>query len=193
MPEHRSGDGIRRVVVLAGSAGALPTILQQLTQLKFTDTSALFVVYHRAGEHDFPMADYAKGSRFKVVSAVDGEVVKTNHVYYPRRSLDLDVKDGRLRVSKPEGGSHPSIDRLLVSLAQEYGDRVVAVILSGSAGRDGIEGMEAVRAAGGHVIVLDPAEAVFPQLSEAAMESGFRSHVMGLSQLHATVEDLMRK
>jgi two-component system CheB/CheR fusion protein len=55
----------------------------------------------------------------------------------------------------------PSVDLLLASAAEVFGERLVAVILTGT-GRDGAEGARAVKAAGGTVLIQDPTTAAFP-------------------------------
>ena len=58
-----------------------------------------------------------------------------------------------------------SIDLLLASAAHAYGERVIAVILTGT-GSDGTAGAQAVKAAGGTVIIENPDTA---QLSRYAV------------------------
>jgi len=81
--------------------------------------------------------------------------------------------DGHLRcVALPEGGASvrltaeavasgclPSVDPMFASLAEIYGPRLLAVVLSGM-GRDGAEGVQRVKARGGCVIVQDQASSV---------------------------------
>ena len=63
----------------------------------------------------------------------------------------------------PDGADRPapSIDLLLASAAEVFGEHLVAIILSGT-GTDGADGARAVKAAGGTVIIQDPATAAFP-------------------------------
>jgi two-component system chemotaxis response regulator CheB len=51
--------------------------------------------------------------------------------------------------------SRPSIDTTFDSVVKAYGAKVVGVVLSGS-GRDGAEGLRAIKEAGGFAIVEDP-------------------------------------
>jgi two-component system CheB/CheR fusion protein len=60
----------------------------------------------------------------------------------------------------------PSVDVLLSSAAKAYGDRLIAVILTGS-GSDGAAGAIEVKRAGGVVIIQNPQTARFPSMPSA--------------------------
>jgi two-component system CheB/CheR fusion protein len=60
----------------------------------------------------------------------------------------------------------PSVDVLLASAAKAYGDRLIAVILTGS-GSDGAAGAIEVKRAGGVVIIQNPQTARFPSMPSA--------------------------
>lgn len=60
-------------------------------------------------------------------------------------------------------GPRPSIDTLLSTAAQMYGDRLIAIILTGS-GSDGAAGAVEVKNAGGTVIIQDPKTARYPSM-----------------------------
>ena len=65
----------------------------------------------------------------------------------------------KLSTAPAVSGCLPSVDPMLASLAAIYGERLLAIVLSGM-GRDGAEGAGHVRAAGGRVIVQDQASSV---------------------------------
>lgn len=173
------------MVALGGSAGALPTMVDLLERLRWRDHACLFLIYHRAGDHDFDLNVVLRSRRahgFTAQWARDGLAVAPNMVYYPYRSEDLEVVGGRLRVRPPEHRHRPNIDRLFQSLARTYGPRLTAALLSGT-GRDGLAGLRAVRAAGGATVVQDPADAPFAQLPEAAVAEGLADEVLSTAAL----------
>jgi two-component system CheB/CheR fusion protein len=57
----------------------------------------------------------------------------------------------------------PSVDLLLSSAAQSYGEHLIAVILTGS-GSDGAAGAVDVKNAGGVVIIQNPQTAPYPSM-----------------------------
>ena len=84
-----------------------------------------------------------------------------------------------LRLSRElvANGNMPSVDPMLSSLADVFGPRLLAVVLSGM-GRDGLEGAEAVRRAGGTVVVQDEASSVVWGMPGAVAGAGHADAVM---------------
>jgi two-component system chemotaxis response regulator CheB len=165
----------------------LPTILAELNRIRAPSGAALFVAYHRVHYPAFRLEEFARQCTARIRCATTGDEVEANVVYYPRAAQDLAVSGGRLVTSLSAARNHPNLDVLLGSLAAEYGPRVTALLLSGMA-RDGLAGLEAVRTAGGRIVVQSPGSAAFPQLPEAAIAAGLGDTVLDLAGLHAVVE-----
>lgn len=99
--------------------------------------------------------------------------------------------DGHLRcVALPEGGAAvrltaetvasgclPSVDPMFASLAEVFGPRLLAVVLSGM-GRDGAEGVQRVRARGGCVVVQDQASSVVWGMPGAVAAQGHADAIL---------------
>ncbi len=85
-------------------------------------------------------------------------------IYVIPANRDVEIADDVVHLL-PGAGQHPlpSIDRLLNSAAHAYGERVIAVILTGS-GSDGTAGAREVKAAGGAVLIQNPATASYPAM-----------------------------
>lgn len=82
----------------------------------------------------------------------------------------------RLDRSPSPSGCMPSVDPMFESVAQVYGARALAVVLSGM-GRDGCRGAERVRAQGGVVAVQDQASSVVWGMPGAIAESGLATTI----------------
>jgi two-component system, chemotaxis family, CheB/CheR fusion protein len=83
-------------------------------------------------------------------------------VYVVPSDRDIEISDHEVRVQASGGTpSNPSINRLLSSATRVYGERLIAVILTGT-GSDGAEGAREVKAAGGLVMIENPETAAFP-------------------------------
>jgi two-component system CheB/CheR fusion protein len=113
----------------------------------------------------------ARDTAMKVVQASDGMPLGRNclHIIPPQADLALD--GGVLRLSQPAQQRGGRIDFFLNSLAQAYGERGVAIILSGT-GSDGSVGVKAVSERGGLVIAQDPEEAAYAGMPRSAIATG---------------------
>lgn len=179
------------VVVMGGSAGAFSTMLKQVRRLRAGDHSCLFLVYHRAGPLDFRFLPFMKEDGFRSVPALTGTPVEADTLYYPFLSEDLFVHEGALQVEPPRQRYHPNIDRLFSSLAENYGPRVVAVLLSGY-GDDGVEGLGQVKEHGGRTIVEDPSDAAVPDLPLRAVEADVADQVLSAADILDVVTERLQ-
>ncbi|MEN2746118.1 chemotaxis protein CheB [Sphingomonas sp. T9W2] len=83
-------------------------------------------------------------------------------------------------------GCMPSVDPMFDSVAQVFGARALAIVLSGM-GRDGARGAANVRAAGGVVAVQDQASSVVWGMPGAVAEAGLANTIGTPAQLGAFV------
>jgi two-component system, chemotaxis family, CheB/CheR fusion protein len=99
-----------------------------------------------------------------------------------RQRLLLNDRDPRLGLTLP-------IDMFLRSLAQDKGERAVAVILSGS-GSDGSRGIVEVSRAGGNVFCESTDSAQFNGMPLSAMRTGSVDHVLPPEQIAIAIAAL---
>jgi two-component system chemotaxis response regulator CheB len=98
----------------------------------------------------------------------------------------------RLRDEGPIGGHNPSIDALMGSVATAAGPRAIGVMLTGM-GRDGAEGLAAMRAAGAVTLAQDEATSTVYGMPRAVAESGVAQESLPLHALSARVHALARR
>jgi two-component system, chemotaxis family, CheB/CheR fusion protein len=105
--------------------------------------------------------------------AVDGLQIRPNRVYVMPPGLDMTLSDGSLRLEPrtESAGRHLPIDYFFRSLAKAFGEKAVAVILSGM-GNDGTAGLKAVKEAGGMTLAQDQPSAQHRSMPAAAVDSG---------------------
>jgi two-component system chemotaxis response regulator CheB len=73
---------------------------------------------------------------------------------------------------EPRGALHrPSADVLMASTAKAYGANVLGVVLTGM-GSDGVEGLRAIREAGGRTLAESEESCVIYGMPKAAVEAG---------------------
>ncbi|MEO9801674.1 MAG: chemotaxis-specific protein-glutamate methyltransferase CheB [Reichenbachiella sp.] len=67
--------------------------------------------------------------------------------------------------------NNPSINSIMLSAAEVYGNRTLAVILTGM-GKDGVEGMKAIKKAGGYTIAQNEKSSIIYGMPKVAVECG---------------------
>lgn len=183
----------RRVVALASSAGGLNALTHVLSRLPPQFAAPLLIVQHLDPHHRSWLAEIlGRRVALGVMQVEGGESIAAGWVYVapPDRHL-LVGGDGTLDLSGGERVQHvrPSADRLFASLAEAWGEGAIAVVLSGT-GKDGAEGVRAVKGRGGTVIVQDEASAEFFGMPRAALRTGLVDRVLALDDIAPALVEL---
>ena len=173
-------------IALVGSAGGLAAISRVLSALPDDLQAAVIVVMHLLPDRPSSLPDVLRRQTgMRVKAAETDDVVEPGCVYVaPPDAHLLMGTDGRLRLDAGPPMHHvrPAADMLLDSLAAFGGGNSVAVILSGS-GSDGASGAAAVKAAGGRVVVQDPATSEHAGMPTATVATGAADSVVPLTEI----------
>ena len=123
-------------------------------------------------------------TQMRVMPASEGMRVMPNTIYAIPAGVYLSVQDGALHLSAPDAahGARLPFDFLLRSLAEEYGERAMGVVLSGT-GADGSLGLVAIRQHGGTTIAQRPEEAEYPGMPTAAIAAGGVEAVLSIAEM----------
>jgi two-component system, chemotaxis family, protein-glutamate methylesterase/glutaminase len=84
-------------------------------------------------------------------------------------------------------GHRPSVDVLFRSVAQEFGNNSLAVIMTGM-GEDGAEGMNAIKRVGGMTVAQSEDSCVVFGMPKAAIERGYAIRVVPLDAMANTLQ-----
>ena len=168
-----SGGLLTRVVGVGASAGGLEALQEFLAPLTPGGT-AFVIAQHLAPDHPSLIVELlSRDTALRVLEAIDGEQLQPGVLVIGPPNHDLTVVGDRLRLVQPAErlGPSPNVDLLFESLAQSWGDKAVAVVLSGT-GSDGASGLRSVHDAGGLTLVQSPESARFDGMPRAAIASG---------------------
>lgn len=175
-------------VAIGGSAGGIQALLRILPALPATLPFPILIVLHVPPDQDHGLVGLFEGRcRLRVCEAEDKAVPEAGTIHFAPANYHLLVEpDGSLALSvdDPVNHSRPSIDLLLETAADAHRRRLAAILLTG-ANQDGAAGMRAVAAAGGTVIVQDPATAQVATMPAAALALCPDARVMGLDGIAA--------
>ena len=189
---HRPRD--YAVLTAAASAGGIHALAALLGGLGADFPLPVLVVQHLDPRHRTVLAeilDRRTGLAVKLAEQDERARPGTVHVAPPDHHL-LVRPDGTLDLSRGERVHflRPAADLLFASVADVYGPRAVAVVLSGT-GCDGARGVEAVKARAGTVIAQDPGTAQFDGMPRAAVGTGTVDFVLPLEEIPATIRGLV--
>jgi two-component system, chemotaxis family, protein-glutamate methylesterase/glutaminase len=178
------------VVAIAASTGGPAAVYELLRGLPQPFAVPILVVQHMASGFGDGFATWLSGaSPFKVKLAADHEPLLAGTVFLGVDERHLGVRPGGgvlLSAAAPVGGFRPSGTFLFESVASHYGERTAAVILTGM-GRDGVDGLVAVRRAGGLVIAEHESTAVVYGMPGQAVAAGLCDHVLPLGRIPAAL------
>jgi len=170
-----------RVVVIGGSAGGFPALASLLSALPPDFGLPILVVLHLSATQPSKLpAVVGYHTPLRVKWAEHGERMRAGIVYVAPPDRHLLVREGeRVALSQSErrGWWRPAVDTLFESAAADYGESVIAVVLSGAMW-DGAKGVAAVGAAGGITIAQDEATSDHFDMPAAALDLGFADVMM---------------
>lgn len=192
-PKETKGKGLKAVVIAASTGG--PRALEHVfSRLPRDIPAAIFVVQHLPAifcDSFSRRLDAVEGPH--TVLASEGMAVKPGFAYLAPGGRHMVVQECsllsasiRLDDSEPVRFVRPSADVLFSSAAQCFGERLMAVILTGM-GLDGVDGALAVKSAGGKVVVQDEGTSVIYGMPKAVVDSGAADIVTSLEDISAQI------
>ena len=194
MSATQSGDVLPGglVVGIGASAGGLAAFTTFLANTP-ADTGMAFVLVQHLDPHHKSLLVELLGARsaIPVLEAEDGVAVRENCVFVIPPDATLTIKDGILRLvtPAPPREQRRPIDTFFAALAEDCGDRAVAIVLSG-VGSDGAQGVRMIKERGG----LTLAQAEFDHVAQGGMprsaaDTGMVDHVVPVEDMPGLLID----
>lgn len=193
-PPQAPGERTFEIVAIAASAGGLKALETILTAIDAGFPAPILVVQHLSRSRASLMAQILRRSTaLTVTQAEDGERILPGCVYIAPPDHHLLVKSDRTLSLTDTELVHfvrPSADILFESVATGFGARAIAVVVTGT-GFDGAAGVQAVKRAGGVVVVQDQHSSEFFGMPGAAIDTGDADYIVPLSQIGSVLTSLL--
>lgn len=166
-----------RILAIGASTGGVEALVAVLSRFPANCPPTLITQHMPAMFTKSFAARLDRLCKPRVSEAVDGAIIQAGQIYLaPGSTTHLELEPTspfrcRLRAGEPINGHRPSVDALFHSIAAGAGRRAVGVILTGM-GRDGAEGLLAMRNAGAATLGQDESSCLIFGMPKAAFELG---------------------
>ena len=195
----RSAAAVRpRILAVGSSTGGPQALFQLFKDVRPEINMPVVVTQHMPATFTAILAGHiAKASGWPCEEAADGMPLKAGHIYVAPGNYHMTVERNgtgmliRTNQDPPENFCRPAVDPMLRSVAQNYGNAVLAVILTGM-GHDGRDGGRAVVEAGGSMIAQDEASSVVWGMPGAVATAGLCEAVLPLNDLGPHIMNRLR-
>jgi two-component system CheB/CheR fusion protein len=168
------------IVGIGASAGGLEALEHLLKDMPVDTGMAFVVIQHLSPDFKSLMNELLTRYTSMPIHVVDESTeVHRNCIYLLPPRKDMVLSGNRLNVRDRPADQHLNmpINVFFRSLAQEAGERAIAVILSGT-GTDGSAALLDIHAMGGLVVVQSEESAKFDGMPKAAIETGLADAVL---------------
>jgi two-component system, chemotaxis family, protein-glutamate methylesterase/glutaminase len=184
--------GPRHVIAIGASTGGPAAVVDLLHVVPRHYPFPILLVLHLSAPFASALAEWlGRESQLPVRTARDGDPLPEHGVVLAPADQHLVLDGARLRLTMdtPRHSCRPSVDVLFESVARQTGPRSVGVLLTGM-GRDGAEGLLAIRRAGGITIAQDEDSSAVYGMPREAAAIGAAQHVMSPAAAGAFVASL---
>jgi two-component system chemotaxis response regulator CheB len=170
-----------RIVAIAASTGGPQALHEILSALPADFPIPIVCVQHISEGFTNGLVQWLDGAvGVRVQVAQPGEFASGGTVYVAPEDFHLEVAPDRTLVltnDLPVGGFRPAASSLFESVARAYGEDAIAIILTGM-GRDGVDGLKALKQCGAHIIAQNEESCVVYGMPRVAVEEGLVSAVL---------------
>jgi two-component system chemotaxis response regulator CheB len=184
-----------RAVAIAASTGGPPALERLLANLPRDFSVPILLVQHMASHFTGGFTAWLDSVvPLTVEVAAAGKPLRPATVYVAPEQRHLGLARSSLSVvlsdAPPIDGFRPSGTYLFESVARALGRAAVGLILTGM-GRDGVDGLRSLRAAGGLVLAQDEASSAVFGMPGAAIAEGVVDRILPLDAMGAALRELV--
>jgi two-component system CheB/CheR fusion protein len=168
------------VVGLGSSAGGLEALEEFFKNLPAETGMAFVVVSHQHPGHISLLPELLGNyASIPAAEAVDGALLKPNHIYVSPPGAHLGVMHRKLQLMDGPPAEMPPlpIDFLFRSLAADQKERAICIVLSGT-GTDGTLGLKAIKDEAGMAMVQDVQSARFAGMPSSAIATSLADFIL---------------
>lgn len=176
-------------VCIGVSTGGPEALMQVFGAFNAPLSVPIFIVQHMPA--DFTTLLAARLSAIGVITvkeAEEGEIAEPGMVYLAPGGFHMTLsRPGtktiiHLNTEPPENSCRPAVDVLFRTAAEVYGNKLLAVVLTGM-GYDGLKGTQVIKEKGGQVIAQDEASSVIWGMPGAVAQAGLADGILPIDKI----------
>jgi len=170
----------RDLLAIGASTGGPAAVVELLRALPPAFPLPILLVLHLGPSFGLAFADWLGGmSSLPTQEVRDGDPLRAGHVHVCPPDRHLVLRDGKLALTRDaeRHSCRPSVDILFESVAETFGARAIACLLTGI-GRDGADGLAGLRARGALTLAQDEESSAVFGMPRAAILLGAAVHVV---------------
>jgi two-component system chemotaxis response regulator CheB len=179
------------LVAIGSSAGGTEALCDFFDRISSINNAAFVVIPHlKAGYRSVLDQILQKRTKLPVMRVTENMHVQPNFVYLLTEDRMMTIHDGWLRVRPrfPDEIINRAVDIFFESLAEDFGNEAVGVILSGM-GDDGVSGVNAISQNGGVILIQEPSSTPYSSMPKEAIRI---DHPIEISPPAQLAESLIR-
>lgn len=187
------------IIAIGSSTGGPQALLQVLKNIRAEVRQPIVLTQHMPPKFTTILAQHIQQSSGRqCAEGRDGEPLAPGRIYLAPGDYHMVIesrgvtKTIRLNQDPPENFCRPAVDPMFRSVAQIYGPRVLAVVLTGM-GSDGCKGGSDIVNAGGTLIAQDEASSVVWGMPGAVATAGLCTALVPLSKVAGYINDFVSK
>jgi len=184
------------MVAIGSSAGGPAALTTLLAALPADFPAAIVIIQHVDKQFTQGLTTwFATHTKLQVRVAQEGDRLEPGVVYLAGRDQHL-VLSSSIQlgyVSQPADSSYcPSVDVFFKSLAKKWSGKAIGVLLTGM-GRDGADGLKALRDAGHYTIAQDKRTSAVYGMPKAAAELDAAREILALDKIAPRLTNILIK
>lgn len=171
-----------RAIVIGASSGGVAALMELVRGLPGDLPAVVGVVLHVGSQPSILPELLRTRGPLPAVHPRDGDPLRPGTIYVAPPDRHLLFSEDRVRLSRGPRENHarPAIDPLFRSVALQWRERAIGVVLTGELD-DGSAGLRAIKEYGGTAVVQDPADAAEPSMPASALASADVDHCLPLA------------
>jgi two-component system CheB/CheR fusion protein len=185
------------VVGIGASAGGVEALQAFFRAIPDPPPAMAFVVVTHLGAHQDSAlpAILQKCTNMPVLTMQDGDALQPGHAYAAPHDAIITIADGRLVLRSQDDSEtreRQIIDLLFASLAAEFADDAIGIVLSGN-GSDGSLGLKAIKEAGGLTLAQGSNGSAprYPSMPSSAVAAGAVDIVLPVEEMPGRLAALL--